>query len=445
MNRVCPNCSLCADAECKKRRLAPMAAAVTAEGAVFSADCAPAVAVDIGTTTVVFAYVKNGGIARTFSAVNPQRILGADVISRIKAASDGRAELLRSRIAALLKQGIYAVTEGEDAERVVIAANTAMVHFLMGWDASGLGAYPFTAHSLDTVRTDTAALAGMSKALPVTIIPAASAFIGGDIVSGMYMCGFGKPEETALFTDIGTNGEIALSSGGRITAASAAAGPAFEGGRITNGTGAVEGAVEGVNIFYCRDLKKRRADRYYHENYDYILELETVANKPPAGICGTGIIELTAEFVRNGIIDETGLLSHRYFEGGFSVYDGISFYQSDIREVQLAKSAVRAACDTLLEREGVSWEELDTVYLAGGFSYRLNPKKAARAGFFPKTVLKKIRTVGNSALGGAAMIAADPDGICVCEDIRSRTETLALSLTDEFSSHFLSDMNFKTF
>ncbi len=440
MNRACPNCAMCTNAECKRRKLAPIAA--DADIAIVAAPDKSAVIVDIGTTTIIFAYIAGGRVVNTYSAVNPQRAAGLDVISRIQAAASGRAATLKRLVCDAVKHGVYAVTGGADADIAVISANTTMVHLALGLDVSGMGSFPFTPAALSYPETTLAALVGYPKPIPAYIVPSVSAFIGGDIVAGLYLCGYATEEQKALFMDLGTNGEIAVTSGDSIYASSASAGPAFEGGGISAGTAAVDGAVSGVNIFYYHDLTKRREDRFYFENHDYILELETIANKPPKGICGSGIIELTAELVRNGIIDDTGLLSHRYFEDGFRFCESGTFTQKDIREYQLAKGAVRAACEILLKRAGLAWEDLDTVYIAGGFSHSLNPKKAARAGLLPISAAKCVRTVGNTSLAGAAMLAFDDEGAAAIKAICDKTTMVELPADENFNEEYLNQMGF---
>ena len=444
MNSICPNCALCSNTECKNRRLSPISAVSDYSAGISAADSKKSVvAIDIGTTTVVFAFFKDGKIKETFSAVNPQRLIGADVISRIHAASSGKSALLRRQITELVKRGVYAVTGGTTLDMTVISANAVMVHLLMGWDVSGLGQYPFTTVSLDFVRSDLQAIAGYPEKIDTVILPGISAFVGGDIVSGLYLCGFDRLEKPSLFMDLGTNGETALLCGNKIYTASAAAGPAFEGGKISCGTGAVDGAVCGVKIARSDKYDKKSAtNAFVHDSGEYTTEVITIGGKPPTGLCGTGITELTAELLAGGIIDETGLMRSEYFENGFPVTKNIRFTQNDVREVQLAKGAVRASCDTLLKHTGLSWDDLENIYLAGGFSYYMDMEKGARIGLFPKSCIGRIKTVGNTSLGGALTFASDKNAETHIKAIIDRAQTIELAGTTEFNELFIQEMNF---
>lgn len=383
-----------------------------------------AVCIDIGTTTVAFELITDRGTLKNYKTINPQRRFGLDVLSRIEASNRGRGDELAALIRYTLVNGYNEITnDSGDTKKIIIAGNTAMVHLLMNHSCKGLGEYPFKSDCLGTVKTTFDKLCD-SKAAPVetVVYGGISPFVGGDIVSGLYMCDFDKSDRINMFLDIGTNGEMAIGNAESIMVTSTAAGPAFEGGRISCGIGSVDGAVCGV------DLKTGT--------------LKTIGNKPPAGLCGTGIIELLAELLDMGIVDNTGLLSDDYFVSGYKLSDDIVFTQEDIRQVQMAKSAVKAGMETLARMYGVTLDDIDTFYLAGGFAYGLSIEKACRIGLLPQEVLGKTKILGNSSLGGCVKYCSQPDGDSRIEHIKSISSEFSLGETDGFEEEYIKNMNF---
>lgn len=363
------------------------------------------IAIDIGTTTMAAQLVEleSGEILATCSAVNRQRAYGADVISRIEAANSGNGvglqKLVRTDLASMTARLLeQAKVEAADVKRMVIAGNTTMGHLLMGYPCDTLGVYPFTPVNIDVIRDSSQNMTGFGEVDCETILlPGISTFVGGDIVSGLYACGFTESDEVNLLVDLGTNGEMAIGSREKLLVTSTAAGPAFEGGNISCGAGSIPGAICHVHI-----------DSDGKAGYD------TIGDQPPVGICGTGVIEMMAELLRQELIDETGLLEDPYFEDGFPLaetLDGtaIRFTQKDVREVQLAKAAVRAGVETLMKRYGITSREIAHVYLAGGFGFQMDREAAVTVGLFPEALKEKITAVGNSSLAGAVRTLTDPD------------------------------------
>lgn len=399
------------------------------------------IAVDIGTTTIAFQLMDRGKRENLASCTvqNHQSAYGSDVISRIQASNEGKREELRRSVMGDLKNGIgLLLEEGKgqvqkaQVEEIVIAANTTMVHLLMGYSCETLGVAPFTAVTLDVISADAGELLedeGL-RGCPVKIFPGISVYVGGDIVSGMLCCGFEKREKPCLFIDLGTNGEIAIGNKDRILAASTAAGPAFEGGNISCGIGSVPGAICHVT------LKDKKTD-----------ELKTIREEEPCGICGTGVIEITAELLREELLDETGLLDEDYFDDGFLVAKGpqgdITFTQKDIREVQLAKAAIRAGVETLMEEYQAKPEDLEYVFVAGGFGYRMDLEKAIFIGLLPEVLKDKVRAVGNSSLGGAALCLTDGDGLKTAEKIRKVSSEVSLAESRKFQEVYVESMMFE--
>lgn len=307
------------------------------------------VTADLGTTTVAMLLHGTDGTAEDrHLAVNPQTVYGADVISRIRAGEDrDKAEDMRRMILQVLEQGLERFRKrlsGQESLRMVLTANTAMTYLLMGWDTSELGRAPFRASRLDGGEIQ---IGGV----PCFVFPGVSAFVGGDITAGMYACGMGEQEEIMLLIDLGTNGEIVLGNRAKRIACAAAAGPAFEGG---------------VN----------------------------------RGVWGADMISRIAALRREGLLDETGLLAESCFESGVRV-GNVSVTQEAVRAVQLAKGAIAAGIETLLERYGITAEQVDRVVLAGGFGYYLNPEDAALIGLLRPELARKAEAGGNTALSGA--------------------------------------------
>ena len=399
-----------------------------------------AVAVDIGTTTIVAAVIE-GDSVRSSACVNHQRSFGGDVISRIQAASDPEvAEALknsvREDISSLIKE-LVPVKRRSELEALVITGNTTMLHLLTGKDVSGLGSYPYTPVSLDFEELKGSADAeslvpGAGDNLRVILMPGISAFVGADIVSGLYFLLQDKGKKDALFIDLGTNGEMACVRDGGIRVTSTAAGPVFEGGQISCGTASVPGAVCHVEI---SDTKPPRV------NY------KTIGGAPAIGICGTGALELVSELVRCEIIDETGLLADEYFEEGFPVTeDGkVRFLQQDIRAVQMGKAAILAGIRAITE--GASPE---AVYVAGGFGSASDPSKFWNLNIFPGDFDGKIEIVGNTALKGAISFAkavlTGPEKEAEARDkiqsILEDAELVELATQDDFGEEYINSMNF---
>lgn len=396
------------------------------------------IAVDIGTTTIAMQLVAldTGEIAGTYTALNRQRRFGADVISRIKASVEGHKEELRRSICEDLGKGIRSLIRDagiltDTVMVLAIAGNTTMIHLLMGYSCEGLGAYPFTPVNAGLIESAYESIFGDTfLQAKVRILPGISVFVGGDIVSGLYEQNADRSEEYSLLIDLGTNGEMALGNKERILVTSAAAGPAFEGGNIHFGVGSVKGAIASVTI----------GDRG--------TEVETIDGKAPIGICGTGVIEAVAEFLRMGLMDETGCLEEAYFEDGYPLAeaeDGSAIFltQKDIREIQLAKAAVRAGLEILLLRYGITGEEVARVYLAGGFGFHLNCHKAASIGLLPKELEDKVEVIGNSALSGAVKFLLDPEAFDRTSKIAECAEEVILSIDRDFNRLYMEYMGFE--
>jgi uncharacterized 2Fe-2S/4Fe-4S cluster protein (DUF4445 family) len=414
------------------------------------------IGIDLGTTTLAAHLTEgsSGEILAASSLVNPQRIYGADVISRMKASSEGKADDLKKLIRAGLRTLILRVLQGvppggNRIEQIAIAGNTTMIHLLMGYSCEGLGVYPFipvtvgpitsSFHELfaeeDQQEPDGSGNDEWERNLleeldlvPVSILPGISVFVGGDVVAGLGVCDFDRMEEVCLLIDLGTNGELAIGNKEKLYVSSTAAGPAFEGGNISIGLGSIPGAISRVRLGGTKP------------------EIWTIGGGKPVGICGTGVVELCSELLRTGGMDETGLLSEEYFQEGFPLYEDsqvkLNFTQKDVRELQLAKAAIRAGTELLLRNYGISWEQVEKVYLAGGFGFVLDIPKAVHIGLLPEELRDKIITVGNSSLAGAVRYAADPEFCGRLAGIIEHAQEVHLSNEEDFQELYIGNINF---
>lgn len=417
-----------------------LAAEAADEGALsLAADHDYGLAVDIGTTTLATALVDctDGKILATATAVNSQRSFGADVVSRIGAACHGKGKALqkavRRDLTRLMKQ-LLKDHPGTAARcrQMAIAANTTMLHLLMGWPCDGLGDWPFHPVSLGGKTYRAQEVLGPQSPLAdatVTLLPGMSTYVGADITAGIWQCGLASSDDVSLFVDLGTNGEMVLGNKDQRFIASAPAGPALEGGKLTWGTGSVPGAICGVRI------ERGRA------------KVRTIDHTVPVGICGTGILEAMAGLVREGLVDETGKLVEPYFHKGFPLastldYQRITLSQQDIREIQMAKSAIRAGIESLIERSGISRQRVHQVFLAGGFGYYLDPQKAAVIGLLPADLAERTTAVGNTSLKGAIGLLTGAVTLEELQAIAAGAEEIVLGNDEAFQRLYIDYLNF---
>lgn len=399
---------------------------------VCSGDAVLGAAIDIGTTTLAFSLVdvKKNRVIASHTAVNRQRSYGADVISRIRLSNEGKGERLRELILSDIRAGIHALLEKSGAgrgrlQRIAAAGNTTMLHLLMGYSCEGLGRYPFAPV---TLAQETVTLPGISA--ETTLLPGISAFVGADITAGLYACGFHRGNENIMLIDLGTNGELALRTPQGILVTSAAAGPAFEGGNISCGMGSLPGAVSQVRI--------RRG----------LPEVRTIGGGPPAGICGTGVIDAAAELLRAGLLDENGRLAEPYFESGYPLAvteqgRQILLTQQDIRELQMAKGAIRAGIEILLSQSLCGYEDIDRVCLSGGFGDFLDAERAAEIGLLPEELAGKTKASGNTSLKGAIRFLMEPEEEKSFSELARRAEEIPLAQLPRFQELYIKYMSFK--
>ncbi len=403
------------------------------------------IAVDIGTTTLAAQLLSlaSGEVLATEVCVNHQRRFGADVISRIQASNEGKGQELQESIQRDVQQlltDLLSKKKGAAKQvcEICLAGNTTMGHLLMGYPCETLGKIPFLPFQIEEVVKNAEEIlgkeiedTGLSPKTETRMLPGISAFVGADIAVGLLSCGFDSREEACLFLDLGTNGEMAVGNRERIYVTSTAAGPAFEGGNIRWGCASVPGAICHVRI-----------------REDGSCTVETIGDHAPVGICGTGLIEAVAELLLHGFMDETGRLCGRYAKEGYplartSKGETILLLQKDIRELQLAKAAVRAGMDILTEKYGTGYGELAHIFVAGGFGHEIDLKRAAQIGLFPGKVLDRIETVGNTALAGTGKYLTEAGAKQRLAAIRQASREVALARERRFQECYVEAMCFE--
>lgn len=396
-----------------------------------------AVAVDIGTTTLAMALLdlRTGAIAGRFSAVNRQREFGGDVISRIQRANDGDLFLLSRSIRRQIDEGIAVLCEESSTElqrvrKIAIAGNTAMLHLLLQLSCGTLGQAPFAPVTLDMVSLKYGEIFDEDLSCETLILPGISAYVGADITAGLLFTEIHTRADPVLFMDIGTNGEMALAYQGKILCTATAAGPAFEGGNIRWGTGSVPGAIARVQF------------------RDGIFACTTIGNRPPVGICGSGVVDIVYQGLKKDFIHSSGRFNKELLPVGeiflARTQDkrDIVFCQKDVRELQLGKSAIRSGLEALLNHAGLGYDDIKTLYLAGGFGCNLNLESGTGIGLIPEALGPKISLIGNSALGGAVNVLLNPDTEKTLYHLIGQSEEFSLAQDPYFNKHFIDNINF---
>ncbi|MCL2708045.1 MAG: ASKHA domain-containing protein, partial [Defluviitaleaceae bacterium] len=318
----------------------------------------------------------------------------------------------------------------KNIRQLAVSGNTTMLHLLLGTPCHSLGQFPFTAAFTGIKRYGYREIFGSNEfACGVTLLPGISAYVGADVAAGLVFCDTAGPKPVVLI-DLGTNGEMALvdRSRGLVLVTSTAAGPAFEAGNIGHGVGSVPGAIAKVSFDPARRV------------YDY----ETIGDAFPIGLCGTGVVDAAAQLVRHGFADETGLFSDEFFDEGVLIAPeaGIRFTQKDMREVQLAKSAVRSGLEVLLIESGLCYGDIGKVYLAGGFGYKIDLESACSLGIIPEELRSKVAAVGNSSLGGCARVLVSKKAEAEIMEIAEMAVEIGLSTHPRFNDLFMENMMF---
>jgi len=407
-------------------------------------------AIDLGTTTVDVALynLETGRRVARNTLLNRQTAFGADVISRAQAFGKDRSAVRRAALDTIEEAALETLRQSavspESVVRSVVVGNSIMMHILHDLDPVQLTLSPYVPVISGMIRRRPADFGWSFQRFGcVESLPLISAFVGADTVGMIVALGLGRREdhETTLSVDIGTNGELVLARGGKLYSTSAAAGPAFEGAQIACGCRAVPGAVCGVEI---------------RENG---VGLDTLENASPIGICGTSLIMAVSQLLDLGVIEATGRLlepkevqqpalkSRLFHVNGdlaFALTEDRTVYiaQKDIRELQLAKGAIRTAVEVLIEEIGVSWEEIDRVSLAGNFGAGMDIGAEMRIGLFPGKDPAKVDVVGNAALRGAALVLISRSHRRRAVEVPQSCTFLELAGRPDFQTRFVESLLF---
>jgi uncharacterized 2Fe-2S/4Fe-4S cluster protein (DUF4445 family) len=406
------------------------------------------VAVDIGTTTLVVALIdlRDGRELSVASSLNPQARHAQDVLSRIKLGSQpGGLQLLQGELIAELNRLISeAAAESNVPVRhiyeAVLSGNTTMLHLATGTNPASLGKYPYTP-ALQCGRHVRAAEIGLAIAPQgqVYLPPIMSAYVGADITSGILATKLAELRGVTLFVDIGTNGEMVLAVNGQLTATSTAAGPAFEGMNIACGMRASRGAIEMVSLS------------------GNSIEIKTIGNAPPVGLCGSGLLDVVGELAAHGGVDKNGRfqsnghLPNRPWKDQFGSLDGKLFFriadpvylsQKDVRQVQLAKAAVRAGIELMLRANGLAAAQVDRVLIAGSFGFHLRTANLIHLGLLPREFNDRVEFVGNTSKSGARAFLLNRRLRDELKQLVQRVRVLELANDPAFEKTFVQALSF---
>jgi len=391
---------------------------------------------DIGTTTLVLTLVdlNDGHEINSVSAMNPQAVYAQDVLSRIKFASDKEGlETMQSVLITEVNKMIAALgVSKENIYETVFSGNTCMLHLAIGMNPASLGKYPYTS-AIEGVSVLKVADIGL-----VYLPPCISAYVGADITSGILATSLFELSGVTLFVDIGTNGEMVIAANGKLSAASTAAGPAFEGMNIAKGMRAGNGAIEEFEIA------------------DGEVRIKVIGNAKATGICGSGLIDIVGELVFHNVIGKNGkfndatqlppFLAERLIEQDgkkiFKIDGDVVLTQKDIRQVQLAKGAIRAGIEYLMRAKNTPPERVDRVLIAGSFGYHLRAKSLINIGLMPKEFEGKIEFVGNTSNSGGIAFLLGKQYRAKMEKKIKEIEVLELANMPDFEKLFVKTLNF---
>lgn len=388
------------------------------------------IAFDLGTTTVV-AYLMDGITGQTLSktsCMNPQAQFGADVISRIEYAMEGHARELSACIRGALAELTASAAKRAgispaDITAASIVGNTAMHHLLLEIDPKPLTVPPYMPNVSEGLTLSPQGLLPINPAGTVRILPNIAGFVGADTVGCLLATKLDTLDDLTLMIDIGTNGEMVLGNKYRRIACSTAAGPAFEGAKIECGMRGAPGAVDHVTVV------------------DGKLRFHVIGEGEAVGLCGSGLLDLIAALLETEEISESG----RMESGATYQLEGTKVYltQKDVREVQLAKAAIRAGIELMCKRMGVKAADIRQVLLAGAFGNYLDPNSACAIGMIPPVLRERIIPIGNAAGEGAKMAVLNVEEYEYSKRLAQGTEFLELASMPEFNDCYVDCLCFE--
>ena len=405
------------------------------------------IAIDIGTTTVVVYLVDltDGRLVDVASIYNSQIRFGDDVITRIVNATEhNEMAAIHRAIISDINELITVLLSNHDLDSgaidcIVASGNTTMIHFLLDLDPSAIREEPY----IPTANIFPISYAGelcikVKRNVPVYSFPCISSYVGGDIVAGVLATKMHKSEDLTIFIDIGTNGEIVLGNSEWLMSAACSAGPCFEGSGIKHGMRATEGAIENIKI----------------DPDTFNVEIKVIGGDiiKPVGICGSGMIDAIAEMFLTGILNQKGKLqkdvSDRVREGE----DGLEFVfhygedkdivlaETDVENIIRAKAAIYAGFATLLNEVGFTFDDVQKIYIAGGFGRFLDIEKAIILGMLPEMPKEKFEYMGNTSATGAYLCLLSRKLRAEAESISKQMTSIELSVSNSFMDEYVSGM-----
>jgi uncharacterized 2Fe-2S/4Fe-4S cluster protein (DUF4445 family) len=402
-------------------------------------------AIDVGTTTVAFELVDlaSGEVVEVIALENPQRFGGSDVMNRISYdGGEGHGEL-RQAVRKAINQELRALYQRHGLDRrevyeIVVVGNSTMRDLFFGLDVESIGTRPYrslTELELHEGRRDTTELVARAHELalwahPQAVVwgaPLVSGHVGADVAADMLAAGFGEAsDEVRVLVDVGTNTEVVVAGRGRVLAASCPAGPAFEGGVVTYGMQAGEGAIESV---------RARPDGGF--------DVGVIGSGEPRGICGSGLIDLLAELRRTGRMTPKGVYADRAREVVVEPAAGITLSRADGSALAQAKAANTVGQQILLRELGVTPAQVDRLYLAGGFARYIDVRNAIEIGFLAPVPEERVVKVGNAALRGARELLVSVSARAALAPMIGSVEHVELETTPDFFELFVDGCQFK--
>jgi uncharacterized 2Fe-2S/4Fe-4S cluster protein (DUF4445 family) len=401
-------------------------------------------AIDLGSTTVAafLTMLDNGEVAAGGGGLNQQTVFGADVISRLAAATDDpvNAERLHKLALASINQAVDSLKLSprvrDRIERVTIVGNVAMHHLLARLSLDTLAVIPFQPYSKEAIIDATPLMGGIfPEGAKVSLPPMIGGFVGSDALACLAYFGFANPPGPMAAIDLGTNGEVMVTDGKRIVTASTAAGPAFEGVNISCGTRAVDGAITGVML-----------------DSDGLV-FDTISDEDPVGLTGSGLLSIVHELRQAGVIDSTGRIveqppifadrlhldAHGTRTLRLTPNGNLNLSQWDVRELQKAKGAIRAAVDILMAQVGLKPADLERVILTGSFGGQIDIDAVLALGMIPPVRRDVVETIANGAGFGAAIFLTD-EGFALGQELAARAEQIDLDQDPDFNMRYVSSM-----
>jgi uncharacterized 2Fe-2S/4Fe-4S cluster protein (DUF4445 family) len=414
------------------------------DGEMISESEAPihGIAVDIGTTTVALRLynLETGKRIATQSFENPQRFGGSDIMARIHFDGEQRGKLLQRTLLGYLSHAITDLpVDANTIYEVVVAGNPTMRDLFFGLDVQTIGVIPYRSSSEFAFREGRAestslSLTGRRLRLPIHPdacvygLPIIASHVGADAAACLLATGITERDEICAILDIGTNTEAIIGNRNRIMAASCPAGPAFEGGGVTFGMPALDGAIERIHI-----------------NDDGRVQTNVIGDGIPSGICGSGLVDLLSELRRTNRMNEQGRLHDDISKFIVNHEPNLFLSESDINELAQAKGANAAGLRVLAENYGVALDRIHTLYLAGGFSRHIDVDAACRIGLVPDIPRERIQKIGNAALHGASIALLSRTKRNELEEIVKRIEHVRLETHPKFFDFFVEGCQFESF